>query len=216
MIRSLPRLAGACVLSLLLASCASLGRLNPLPDLGFDEGAREERAVAERILPYTSRVEVYREFTTVFTARALELAPAVRRAVAEHEAKSRLLDPGEREALERTLLQGGSERLEYLIGFYAPGEDKAPLERKGTEWGVFLLLPDGRRLKADCVALDPKGAPQAGAPYLRFLRWDLSWSLLYRVCFPIAPGDPALAGRPHTLLITGPGGSGEMTFPGGP
>lgn len=186
------------------ASCAPI---NPLPRFGFDEVSREEQAIAAEMRGYTSRVEVYRQFRTLFTARSLYLAPAVRKAAAGFEAKSRLLDPAETKALTDRIVAPGAEKAEFLIGFYSPEEARSRLEDPAGGWEILLRLADGRRLKATCLLAGAK----EGDPFMRFLRWDLSWSRLYRVCFPISPEDPALLGT-VTLLLAGPEGSGEMPF----
>jgi len=200
-IPSVPALALAAA-----AAAAACVPINPLPRFGFDEASREEKTIADRMRAYSSRVEVYREFRTVFTARALYLAPAVRRAGADWEARTRLLDPGETRALMDKLVAPGESSVEFLVGFYAPDGNDNRLEAGGP-WEVLLSLPDGRKLKASCLEV----GGEEGAPFMRFLRWDLSWSRLYRVCFPLRPDDPALAGG-MTLIIAGPPGSGEMRF----
>jgi hypothetical protein len=187
-----------------MPGCASI---NPLPPLGFDQVSREERDIAERIRLFSARVEVYREFRTVFTARTLFLAPEVRRAAAAWESRSRMLDPAETAAVVQRIVAADSDRIEFLVGFYASDEARSRLEDPAGGWEIYLGLADGRRLRANCLLVET----QEGAPYLRFLRWDLSWSRLYRVCFPVSPDDPVPA-RGMTLVIAGPDGKGEMVL----
>ncbi len=187
-----------------LAGCAAM---NPLPQLGFDPAVREEKDIAERMRLFTARVETYREFRTVFTARALFLAPEVRQAAAAWEAKSRLLDPAETAAASERIVASAGDRVEFLVGFYAPDDGKNRLEAPAGGWEIYLGLADGRRFRASCLL----AGEQESVPYMRFLRWDLSWSRLYLVCFPVSPADPALA-RGMTLVIAGPDGNGEMAL----
>jgi hypothetical protein len=203
-------LAPALALPLALLGAVSCAQINPLPQLGFVTGqdSREERAIAERMRPYTGRIEVYHDFITVFTARGLYLAPEVRGEASAWEVKSRLLDPAEAKALTDRLVAPGGERVEFLVGFYAPDEKRSRLDDPEGKWEVVLRLADGRQIRSTCLTI----GQEEGAPYMRFLRWDLSWSRLYRICFPLRPDDPALA-QGMTLSIGGPDGRGEMAFP---
>ena len=71
-----------------------------------------------------------------------------------------------------------------------------------TLWIPYLKSEDGSTKRAACFGVGDEEA----RIYMRFLRWDLSWSKLYMLCFPYDPekGDPAP--EAVALVISGPQG----------
>ncbi len=189
----------------LAAGCAKIGSL---PEFGFGSESVEERRIVELMNWHSARAEVYKKFETIFTARAIFLSEEVKRAAGEWEARTKLLDPDEKKALFDRVVAPVANQIEFLLGFYTPDDSNEHLERGDTEWRIKLQLPNGEIIKASCFGVSTTEEKM----YMRFLRWDLSWSKLYKICFPRSVGwaDPEAMGV--TLIISGPRGRGEMNI----
>ena len=190
------------VLIFLLSGCQSI---NPLPNFGVGQSSPEENRIQKLMRWHSGRTEVYREFRTVFTARAVYLSEDIQRSVVEYESRTKLMSPDERMELEERLAgTGGSIKL--LLGFYTPNEDYNDLVSEGSVWTPHLKNPDGTVTRASCSSVDEDEAKI----YMRFLEWDLAWSRLYMLCFPYdtsvhEPDDGRI-----DLVISGPQGRGEI------
>ena len=180
--------------------------INPLPQFGFTEESLEEHQISNLMQWHSSRVEVYKGFETVFTARAMFISEEIKNLAFEWEAKSKLLDPDEKRELYRETATPLGHSVEFLLGFYTPDDSKERLGHGESEWRVKLRLNDGEIIRSSCFVV---GSSEENM-YMRFLRWDLSWSKLYKLCFPRSRGwiDPEAEGV--TLVISGPRGHGEM------
>ncbi len=190
----------------ILALAFGCQSINSLPQFSFSGQTPEERRIAELMQWHASRVEVYKGFETVFTARALFLSDEVKRLTYEWEAKTKLLDPTEKAELFEKTAAPLENQIEFLLGFYTPDDSNEKLEQGDAEWRVKLRLPNGEIIRASCFGV---GFAEENM-YMRILRWDLSWSKLYKLCFPRSRGwvDPEAKGV--TLIISGPRGRGEM------
>jgi len=191
---------------IILALAFGCQSINPLPQFSFSGETPEERRISELMQWHSSRVEVYKGFETVFTARVLFLSDEVKRLTYEWEAKTKLLDPKEKAELFEKTATPLENQIEFLLGFYTPDDSKEMLEQGDAEWRVKLQLPNGEIIRASCFGV---GSTEENM-YMRILRWDLSWSKLYKLCFPRSRGwvDPEAKGV--TLIITGPRGHGAM------
>ncbi len=180
--------------------------INPLTQFSFSGETPEERRISELMQWHSSRVEVYKGFETVFTARALFLSDEVKRLTHEWEAKTKLLDPKEKAELLGKTATPLENQIEFLLGFYTSDDSNEKLERGDAEWSIKLQLPNGEMISASCFGVDPTEENM----YMSILRWDLSWSKLYKLCFPRSRGwvDPEAKGL--TLVISGTRGHGEM------
>jgi len=180
--------------------------INPLPQFGFTGETPEEHRITDLMQWHSSRIEVYNGFETVFTARTMFISEEIKSLALEWEAKSKLLDPDEKKELYRETMAPLEHNVEFLFGFYTPDDSKERLGQGEGEWRVKLRLQNGEILKSSCFSV---GSTEENM-YMRFLRWDLSWSKLYKLCFPHTRGwiDPEAKGV--TLVVTGPRGQGEM------
>lgn len=186
---------------LLLAGCAGL---NPVATL---IGVTPEEARMKELMQWHSgKVEVYRNFQTIFTARALFLSDEIKKSAVEWEAMSRLMTPEEKEKLMKTIANSYPGQLTFLLGFYTPDDDMNVLEQDGAPWITYLKYPFGNRNRASCFGY----GQEEGKIFLRFLKWDLSWSKLYLVCYPDSEALHTPFSEGVKLIITGPGGTGEI------
>ena len=186
--------------------------VNPLPGFGLSKTSPEEERIQKLLKWHSGRVEVYRDFRTVFTARAVYISDEVRRAVVDWEAKSRLMDPVEKEELFRKTFHGDQKAHQILLGFYTPDGELNDLDRSDSTWVVYLERSDGTIIRTACFDL----GGEEGKIYMRFLRWDLSWSRLYVLCFPEDPGGGSKEDGWVKFVISGPAGQGEMRLRTGP
>ena len=155
---------------------------------------------------HSGRTEVYREFRTVFTARAVYLSDEIQRLAVDWEAKSKLMSPEERESFEKKLLGDDAQLTKILVGFYTPEEELNDLSRDNSVWIPYLKNPDGTVTRAACLDVDDDHA----RIYMRFLKWDLSWSKLYLLCFPNSPDLHKSEDGVISMVISGPQGQGEV------
>ncbi|MDT8395853.1 MAG: hypothetical protein RRA32_05310 [bacterium] len=154
---------------------------------------------------HSGRVEVYREFKTVFTARAVYLSGDILESVVEFESRSKLLSPDERRELEERLV-GDKGTFKVLLGFYTPGDELNDLAGEESIWVTYLEDPDGTVTRGTCLGVDE----DEYSVYMRFLKWDLSWSKLYILCFPMDPAVREPADGQINLVISGSQGRGEI------
>jgi hypothetical protein len=185
------------------AGCQSI---NPLPGFGVDEPAPEEARIKKLMKWHSGRVEVYSEFRTVFTARAVYLSDEIRWLVADWEAKSNLMSPEERDAFEEKFLKDDAPIIKVLVGFYTPEEDQNNLSDENSVWTPYLKNPDGSVTRAACLDMDEDNS----RIFMRFLKWDLSWSKLYLLCFPYSPDLHSPEDGWLSMMISGPSGIGEI------
>jgi len=189
--------------TILLAGCQSI---NPLPSFGVGDGRPQEARIRELMKWHSGRVEVYRDFRTVFTARAVYLSDEIQHLAVDWEARSKLMSPEERKTLEKLHLGEEEPLIKILVGFYTPEEKLNDLTREDSPWIPYLKNPDGTVTKATCLMMDEDKT----RIYMRFLRWDLSWSKLYLLCFPYAPALYSPGDAWLTMAISGPTGQGEI------
>jgi len=189
----------------LAAGCQAI---NPLPNFGVGHGQPQEARIRQLLKWHSGHVEVYRDFRTVFTARAVYLSDEIQRLAVDWEARSRLMNPEERRALEKLHMGEETPVIKVLVGFYTPEGELNDLSQENSLWIPYLKNPDGTVTKASTLVEDEKRT----AIYMRFLKWDLSWSKLYLICFPYTPSlygpDNALI----TMVISGPSGQGEISL----
>jgi len=186
---------------LLLAGCSGL---NPIPKL---TGVTPEVSRIKELMEWHSgNVEVYRSFQTIFTARAVYLSDEIKRSAVEWEARSKLMTPEEKDSLMKTIANPYPGQLTFLLGFYTPDDDQNVLEQDGAPWVTYLKYPFGDRSRASCFGY----GQEEGKIFLRFLNWDLSWSKLYLVCYPDSEALHTPFSEGVKLIITGPGGTGEI------
>ncbi|UCG38123.1 MAG: hypothetical protein JSV00_07930 [bacterium] len=195
--------AGLVVLAVLLGGCRSV---NPLSGFGLGQSKEEEGRIRGLMKWHSGRVEVYRDFRTVFTARAIFISEELRLAVVDWEARSRLLSPAERDILERETNKGGDNTVRVLLGFYTPDGAFNDLDKEGTSWIPYIRNADGSVVRASCLGL----GEEEGKIYMRFLQWDMSWSRLYMLCFSYGPDMRKPGEEWIDLVISSPWGSGEM------
>lgn len=188
---------------LIMPGCQSV---NPLPGFGLVKNTAEENRIRERMKWHSGRVEVYKGFRTIFTARAVFISDEIRRSVVDWEAKSRLLSPDEKEEFYRNTFKGGEKNYQVLLGFYTPDRDLNDLDQEGSRWIAYLEGPDGAVSKARCFGTDG----EEGKMYMRFLEWDLSWSRLYLLCFPVDSLEDFRQDDGVKLVISGPTGQGDI------
>jgi hypothetical protein len=193
----------ALLLITLFMGCQSM---NPLPNFGVDDPTPEEARVRMLMKWHSGRAEVYREFRTVFTARAVYLSEEILNLAADWEARSKLMSPEERKAFEKEFLKDDAPLIKVLVGFYTPEEDQNDLSRKGSLWIPYLNNPDGSVTRATCLDVDEDNA----RIFMRFLNWDLSWSKLYILCFPFSPERHSPEDGWVSMMISGPSGVGEI------
>ena len=182
--------------------------INPLPNFGVGGTSPEEARINKLIKWHSGRVEVYRDFRTVFTARAVYLSDEMRRLAVGWEARTKLMSPEEREAFEKRYLGTEEDLIRILVGFYTPSEEKNDLNMDNTTWIPILKNEDGSIRRASCFGVGDEEAKI----YMRFLRWDLSWSKLYVLCFPYDAEVSSQVNDPVTMVISGPEGQGEITL----
>lgn len=177
----------------------------PGPGIEYGFATEREREISAVFRRHTGRVEVYRGYLNVFSARALYLSREVTEAAVDWEADSRLLSPEAKERIYRLASPEDERCIRFLVAFYARGNGVS-LEHPDSPWQIRMVGPDGRYVEADRIST----ADKVGPIYLRFLPWDLSWSKLYLVCFPPTEGEADPDGRGVDLLFTGPDGRGGM------
>lgn len=194
------------VVLLLITLFTACQSINPLPNFGVDDPTPEESRIRELMKWHSGRVEVYREFRTVFTARAVYLSDEIRNLAADWEARSKLMSPEEREAFEKEFLEDEAPLIKVLVGFYTPEENQNDLSRKGSVWIPYLNNPDGSVTRATCLDVDEDNS----RIFMRFLNWDLSWSKLYILCFPYSPDLQSPDDGWLSMMISGPSGVGEI------
>jgi hypothetical protein len=180
--------------------------INPLPTFGVGDASPEEVKIRKLMEWHSGRVEVYREFRTVFTARAVYLSNDIQEMAADWEARSKLMDPEERAEFEDQFLEGENPVIKVLVGFYTPREEQNDLSSGTSAWITYLKHSDGSVTRATCLDVDEENT----RIYMRFLKWDLSWSKLYLLCFPSSPDPSSQDQGSITLVISGPGGAGEI------
>jgi len=191
------------LLIMLFTGCQSI---NPLPSFGVDDPTPEEARIRELMKWHSGRVEVYREFRTVFTARAVYLSDEIRNLAADWEARSKLMSPEERGEFEKKFLEDDAPLIKVLVGFYTPEENQNDLSRKNSVWTPYLNNPDGSVTRATCLDVDEDNS----RIFMRFLKWDLSWSKLYILCFPYSPDLHSPEDGWLSMMISGPSGIGEI------
>ena len=211
LIQQSPPGIGKAMRSLLLATLATAflvggcQSMNPLPNFGIGQSTPEESRIRKLMKWHSGRVEVYREFKTVFTARAVYLSEDIQRSVIEFESRSKLMNPDERKELEKRMA-GDGESFNILLGFYTPNDEFNDLVGEGSVWTPHLKSNDGTVTMAACFSVDDDEAKI----YMRFLEWDLSWSKLYMLCFPYDPNIHDPDDDQIVLVISGPQGRGEI------
>jgi len=191
------------LLALLFMGCQSI---NPLPSFGIDDPTPEEAKIKQLMKWHSGRVEVYREFRTVFIARAVYLSDEIRTLTADWEARSKLMNPEERAAFEKKFLEDDAPLIKVLVGFYTPEENQNDLSREDSIWIPYLNNPDGSVTRATCLDVDEENAKI----FMRFLEWDLSWSKLYILCFPFSPDFHTSEDGWLNMMISGPLGAGHI------
>jgi len=205
------RPAGAilCLLSslLLLAFGTGCHYLNPLSELGVGNSTPEEGRIKQLMKWHSGHAEVYQNFRTVFTARAVYLSDEIQKLAADWEVKSRLMTPEEQRTFEKKFLGKGQGFINILLGFYTPREEVNNLGDKNSSWTLYLKNTDGTIVRATSFGVKEVNA----RPYMRFLKWDLSWSRLYMLHFPSPDVTPDAEGR-ITLVISGLQGHGEISM----
>jgi len=188
---------------LFITGCQSI---NPLPSFGVGEATPEEAKIRKLMKWHSGRVEVYREFRTVFTARSVYLTDEIQQLAVDWEARSKLMNPEERATFEKEILADNDQVIKILVGFYTPEEEQNNLSREDSIWIAYLKNSDGTVTRATCLDVDEDNARM----YMRFLNWDLSWSKLYILCYPKSPGQHNPEDKWLTMVISGPPGQGEM------
>lgn len=192
---------------LLLVLCTGCASINPLADLGVGNSTPEEGRIKQLMKWHSGHAEVYDNFRTVFTARAVYLSDEIQRLAADWEIKSRLMTPKERKSFEKKFLGERSKFVSILLGFYTPQVQLNDLGDKNSSWTSYLKNADGTIVRATCLKVNDVNA----RPYMRFLKWDMSWSRLYLLCFPSSDVTPDAEGR-ITLVISGLQGQGEISM----
>ena len=134
-----PRLCSRIGLLTILAVAAVCGwagcqSVNPLPGFGLGKTSPQENQVRKLMEWNSGRVEVYKDFRTVFTARAVYISDEIRSLAVDWEAKSRLLSPDEKEDLFEETFRGNREVVQILLGFYTPDEDLNDLDRESSSY----------------------------------------------------------------------------------
>lgn len=190
-------------LFLLFTGCQSM---NPLPIFGVGGATPEEARMRKLLKWHSGRVEVYREFRTVFTARAVYLSDEISRIAVNWEARSKLMNPEERTALEKRFLNNDESLIRVLVGFYTPEEELNDLSEENSVWIPYLKMKDGTIKQASCLGVGEEEAKL----YMRFLKWDLSWSKLYMLCFTYDPDMKDPDNGFISMVISGPSGQGEI------
>ena len=199
------RAAGSWLLFALIVFVSGCQSMNPLPNFGLGQASPEESRIRKLMKWHSGRVEVYREFRTVFTARAVYLSEDIQSSVVDFESRSKLLSPEERMELEKRI-NGGGDTIKVLLGFYTPNEEFNDLVSDEAAWVPYLTKPDGTVIRAACFSVGEEDAKV----YMRFLEWDLSWSKLYMLCFPYDPGVHEPDDGWIDLVISGSHGRGEV------
>jgi hypothetical protein len=188
---------------LFFTGCQSI---NPLPIFGVGNATPEEARIRKLMKWHSGRVEVYREFRTVFTARAVYLSDEIRGIAVNWEARSKLMNPEERADLEKRFLNNDESLIRVLVGFYTPDEELNDLDHDNSVWIPYLKMKDGTIRQAACFGV---GSEEASI-YMRFLKWDLAWSKLYMLCFPYSPDMSDSDNGFINMVISGPSGQGEI------
>jgi len=142
----------------------------------------------------------------MFTARAVYLSDAIQRMAVDWEARSKLMSPEERAELEREVLGQDPRPIKVLVGFYTPEEEQNNLSESNSIWIPYLQNNDGTVTRAACTDMSEDNARL----YMRFLRWDLSWSKLYLLCFQSTPDLQVSDDGWINMVISGPQGQGEI------
>lgn len=187
--------------------CAGCRSVNPFPAFGVGTTAQEAR-IAKLMETHSGRVEVYKDFRTVFTARAVYVSDEIRSLVVDWEARSRLLNPDEKQALLEDTFAGSEDSVQILLGFYTPDRSLNNLETMASPWVLYLERPDGSVSRAACKSVREEEVKI----FMQFLNWDLSWSRLYLLCFPGEPGYFSGLEGQMNLVISGPKGLGKITL----
>jgi hypothetical protein len=199
-------MTGIVYLVIFMAVFIGCKSLNPLPNFGVGGTSPEEVRMTKLIKWHSGRVEVYRDFRTVFTARAVYLSDEIRRIAVDWEARTKLMNPEERRVFEKRYLSDEENLIRILVGFYTPSEEQNDLDMDNTLWIPVLKNKDGSLRRASCFGVGDEEAKI----YMRFLRWDLSWSRLYLLCFPYDPESSDPISDIVTMVISGPEGQGEI------
>lgn len=190
-------------MTFILTGCQSI---NPLPNFGVGNGTPEEARIKQLMKWHSGRVEVYRDFRTVFTARAVYLSDEIQSLAVDWEARSKLMTPEERTAFEKRFLGEDTKLLKVLVGFYTPEEQLNDLSQENSVWIPYIQNPDDTVIRATCLDVDD----DSSRIYMRFLKWDLSWSRLYLLCFPYSPDLHERENGSITMVISGPRGQGTI------
>ena len=193
-------------LAICLTMAAGCQSMNPLPTFGVRDASPEEAKIRKLMEWHSGRVEVYRDFRTVFTARAVYLSDEIQELAADWEARSKLMNPEERAEFETQFLNPDKPLIKVLVGFYTPKEEENNLSGEDSGWITYLKHPDGTVTRATCLDVDEDNS----RIYMRFLKWDLSWSKLYLLCFPFSPDPESQIPESISVMISGPQGAGEI------
>ena len=102
--------------------------------------------------------------------------------------------------------------VKILLGFYTPEEDQNDLSLENSQWIPYLINPDGSVTRTSCIDVDEEN----GRIYMKFLKWDLSWSKLYLLCFPYSPELHEPPDGLFRLVISGSQGQGEIRLQAAP
>jgi hypothetical protein len=188
---------------LIMPGCQSV---NPLPGFGLVKSTPEENRIREQLKWHSGKVEVYKDFRTIFTARAVFISEEIRRSVVDWEARTKLMTPDEKKELLTSTYGENSNVHQVVLGFYTPDSDLNDLEQENSRWIVYLESPDGAVSRATCLGVDDDEVKM----YMRFLKWDLSWSRLYLLCFPGDSLDDFQQEGWIKLVISGPTGQGGI------
>jgi hypothetical protein len=191
------------LLIMIFTGCQSM---NPLPKFGVGNATPEEARIKKLMKWHSGRVEVYREFRTVFSARAVYLSDEIQSLASDWEARSKLMSPEERAVFEKKIMGDDAQLIKVLVGFYTPEETQNDLSKANSIWIPYLKNPDGTVTRAICLDVDE----DSSRIYMRFLKWDLSWSKLYLLCFPYSPDLHNPEDGWLSMVISGPQGQGEI------
>jgi hypothetical protein len=203
-----PRFFDLAIAAVLICLTTAVGcqSMNPLPNFGVGDASPEEAKIRKLMEHHSGRVEVYRDFRTVFTARAVYLSDEIQELAANWEARSKLMNPEERAVFKKQFLGGDTPVIKVLVGFYTPEEEQNDLSGKNSAWVTYLKHSDGTVTRATCLDVDEENT----RIYMRFLKWDLSWSKLYFLCFPYSTGPDSPDNEFVSMMISGPQGAGEI------
>jgi len=152
----------------------------------------------------TSRSQNYEGLYNTLDLTATLRNSAVRRAQLEQQARIYQWDRNKFQAEVSASDTKSRNETEVFLSFYTPEKKNDDLNKKATQWKVFLES-DGRRFEGKAAKIR-QSVPEIQGWYPYFTRF----STPYSVTFTVATQD--IETKPAKFIVTGPMGTATLNF----